>query len=115
MLFRSLMLYRPNPDDDCLDQERNRILKIAKNKEYRRGKWPLYFDGSRQTFAVLMPDEAPASDSKKVLRDLVEAGKAARVKNRMEMKRAQVDGQQSLGFREVQDGPDNPFAQEVKH
>lgn len=110
-----LMLYRPNPDDDCLDQERNRILKIAKNKEYRRGKWPLYFDGSRQTFAVLMPDEAPASDSKKVLRDLVEAGKAARVKNRMEMKRAQVDGQQSLGFREVQDGPDNPFAQEVKH
>ena len=110
-----LMLYRPNQDDDGLDQERNRILKIAKNKEYRRGKWPLYFDGARQTFAVLMQDDLQESASKRVLRDLQEVGKTARIKNRMDMRRAQVDGQQSLGFREVQDGPDNPFAQEVKH
>lgn len=108
-----LMLYRPNPDDDMLDEEKNRILKIAKNKEFRRGRWPLFFDGSRQTFAVLLPDAEAEHEahSKRVFRDLVDAGKAAKAKNKAESKRSQVTGQQALELREVPDTPDNPFTE----
>lgn len=84
------LLFRPNPKSDELDQEKNRILKVAKNKEGRRGKWPLYFDGERQTFSTIVPGGAPG-DGKEVLRSLVNAGKQAKQKNRME-----VRGQQSL-------------------
>lgn len=105
-----LMLYRPNPNDDTLDEERHRILKIAKNKEYRRGKWPLYFDGAKQTFSVMLPNGEREDHSKKVLRDLVDAGKAAKARNRA----AQVAGQTRLDFREVPDGPDNPFREEAR-
>lgn len=58
------LLFRPNPKDDELDQEKNRILKIAKNKEYKRGLWPLYFDANRQTFYV-MADEGGAKTIRK--------------------------------------------------
>lgn len=108
-----LMLYRPNPKDDLLDEEKNRILKIAKNKEYRRGKWPLFFDGSRQTFAVMMSEDRREAESKQVLRQLQDMGKAARARNSTNARRAQVAGQQRLDFREVPDTPDNPFRGEV--
>lgn len=86
------LLFRPNPNSDELDQEKNRIFKIAKNKEGRRGKWPLYFDGSTQTFSVMVSD-----DGKQVMRDLVAAGKAAKQKNRREAR-----GQQTMPeFREL--------------
>lgn len=81
------LLFRPNPNDDELDQEKNRILKIAKNKEYKRGRWPLYFDGEKQTFSV-MTDE-PGHN---VMRQLVNAGKKARAR-----KRAEAPGQQRIG------------------
>lgn len=97
-----LMLYRPNPNDEVLDEERHRILKIAKNKEYRRGKWPLYFDGAHQTFAVLAPDPAVKVDGKQVLRSLVEQGKAAQVRNRAARKKAEE-------FREVTEPTNMPF------
>lgn len=76
-----LMIYRPNPNDEALDQEQHRILKIAKNKEFRRGKWPLHFDGGKQTFSVLATEDG---HSKQVLRQLTRAGKSARQKNRIE-------------------------------
>lgn len=103
------MLFRPNPrNEDGLDEEKHRILKIAKNKEYRRGKWPLYFDGAKQTFSTMVEDGS--AQSKKVLRDLQAAGKAARNKNH-------VDGQQAMtGFREVRGGSadiEKIFPQEV--
>ena len=81
------LLFRPNPKDDELDQEKNRILKIAKNKEYKRGRWPLYFDGEKQTFSM-MTDES----GRNVMRQLVNAGKKARAKNR-----AEAPGQQMIG------------------
>ena len=54
-----LLLYRPNPKDNNLDQDQHRILRIGKYKEGRRGTWPLAFDGNRQTFSVVGPDGLP--------------------------------------------------------
>lgn len=86
------LLFRPNPKSD-LDQEKHRILKVAKNKEGRRGKWPLHFAGDKQTFSVIVDGEA----SRKVMRKLYAEGKAARAKNH-----AEAQGQQELtGFREI--------------
>ena len=95
------LLFRPNPKGD-LDQEKHRILKVAKNKEGRRGKWPLHFAGEKQTFSVIVDDEA----FRKTMRSLAAAGKAARNKNHVE-----AQGQQELtGFRELEgEQSDVPF------
>lgn len=78
------MLYKAHPKDELYggeNRDKYRILKIAKNKEGRTGKWPMYFDGSRQTFATIVPGEVK-KDSHEIIRDLVDAGKAAKAKNR---------------------------------
>ena len=96
------LLYRPSPSDDTLDQEKNRILKIAKYKEGPRGRWPLYFDGPKQTFSVMTDAEGKA-----VLRQLVNAGKKAKSKNR-----AEATGQQTMSeFQELsaEEAGDIPF------
>lgn len=96
------LLYRPSPSDDTLDQEKNRILKIAKYKEGPRGRWPLYFDGPKQTFSVMSE-----ADGKAVLRQLVNAGKKAKSKNRSE-----ATGQQTMSeFQELsaEEAGDIPF------
>lgn len=96
------LLYRPSPSDDTLDQEKNRILKIAKYKEGPRGRWPLYFDGPKQTFSVMSE-----ADGKAVLRQLVNAGKKAKSKNK-----AEAQGQQTMSeFRELsaEETGDIPF------
>ena len=96
------LLYRPSPSDDTLDQEKNRILKIAKYKEGPRGRWPLYFDGPKQTFSVMSE-----ADGKAVLRQLVNAGKKAKSKNRVE-----ATGQQTMSeFQELsaEEAGDIPF------
>lgn len=96
------LLYRPSPSDDTLDQEKNRILKIAKYKEGPRGRWPLYFDGPKQTFSVMTD-----ADGKAVLRQLVNAGKKAKSKNK-----AEAQGQQTMSeFRELsaEETGDIPF------
>ena len=75
-----LLLYRPNPEDDSLDQDANRILAIGKHKEGRRGKWPLAFDGDKQTFSVLGPDGQPRrrpSDRGRKRREAAPAGQLA--------------------------------------
>ena len=71
------LLFRPDPKDKTLSQDDHRMLKIAKNKEFRRGTWPLYFDGDKQTFSIMPADKG-------VMRQMVEAGKAARARNRAE-------------------------------
>lgn len=72
-----LLLYRPNPNDDTLNQESNRLIKIAKQKEGLRLTWPLAFDGDRQTFTVLGPDGEPRrrpSDRGRKRRETAPAG-----------------------------------------
>ena len=72
-----LLLYRPNPNDDTLDQDDNRLIKIGKHKEGRLGTWPLAFDGDRQTFTVLGPDGEPRrrpSDRGRKRRETAPAG-----------------------------------------
>ena len=81
------LLFRPNPKDDELDQEKNRILKIAKNKEYKRGCWPLYFDANRQTFYV-MADEGGA----KIIRKSDTTGNRKKTG-----KQTETPGQQRIG------------------
>ena len=96
------LLYLPSPSYDTLDQEKNRILKIAKYKEGPRGRWPLYFDGPKQTFSVMSE-----ADGKAVLRQLVNAGKKAKSKNK-----AEAQGQQTMSeFRELsaEEAGDIPF------
>ena len=72
-----LMLFRPGPHSQW-EEDKHRFLKIAKQKEGRWGTWPMFFDGSKQTFSVVV------DDNKAVLRSLVDAGKKARYKNRVE-------------------------------
>lgn len=81
------LLFRPNPKDDELNQEKNRILKIAKNKEYKRGRWPLYFDANRQTFYV-MADEGGA----KIIRKSDTTGNRKKTG-----KQTETPGQQRIG------------------
>lgn len=80
-----LLLYRPDPNDENLDQDEHRILKIGKYKEGRRGTWPLAFDGDRQTFSVVGPDGQPLrrpSDRKPARKDNVPAGQMTLLEDR---------------------------------
>lgn len=87
------LLFRPDPHDDELDQEKNRILKVAKNKEYKRGRWPLYFDGEKQTFSIMTDTSGRA-----VMRKLVNAGKKAKARKQTKpSKQAEAPGQQRIG------------------
>ena len=90
------LLFRPDPKDKELNKDQHRILKIAKNKEYKLGRWPLYFDGDKQTFSVL----ADAS-GRSVMRSLVDAGRKAKAQNR------EAKGQ--VSFTELGETPDLPF------
>lgn len=90
------LLFRPNPGKGDLDPEQHRILKIGKNKEGRQGKWPLYFDGGKQTFSVM-------TDGKRVLRSLADAGRKARIRSRERNDPGQVEFTELAG--EDQDIP----------
>lgn len=76
-----LLLYRPAPKSDY-DRDKTRMLKVAKNKEGRLGKWPLYFDGPHQTLSVLV------EGGLNVQRKYVEDGKAARSRNKLAAQKA---------------------------
>lgn len=81
------MVYRPNPNPKndktagnarpVLDQNKHRILKIAKNKEGPRGAWYMAFDGPRQTFSLLVNP-----DGSSTMRKFYDAGKAAKQRPR---------------------------------
>ena len=98
------LVYRPNPKDKDLDQESNRILKIAKNKEGRWGKWPMYFDGGKQTFSTLVQDA-----SKSIMREMIAGGKAIKAKRRAAANR-QTSFWDGPEFKEIPEFEGNPFA-----
>ena len=102
------MLYRPNPKpkegEMKLDQNLHRIFKIAKNKEGPRGTWPLSFDGPKQTFSTVVRD-----DGKAVLRQMVDAGKAAKQKPRQ-----QAFGGDGSDWLQMPDGEQTPFDEPPK-
>lgn len=87
------MIYKPRPGGDY-DESKTRVLKIAKQKEGRLGKWLLNFDGAHQRFALMA---GPAIQQK-----FMDAGKAAKT-----ARRAQLAGQQTLT--EIPDTGDEPF------
>lgn len=91
-----MLLYRPKPGGD-FDPDKTRVLKIAKQKEGRLGKWPLAFDGSHQSFA---PMAGP--DGQALMRKM--ADKARQVKS---ARRAQVRGQ--VQFEEIPETGDEPL------
>ena len=88
-------------DDVEIDVERSRILKVAKQKEGRLGRWPMYFDGSRQRMSVMdMPD------GQAVMRKYAAAAKARKSKDTA--KRDDPIPNQ-VSFKEVQDDGSMPF------
>ena len=94
------LLFRPNPKSDC-DQSKTRILKIAKNKEGRCGKWPLYFDGDHQTFSIMLD-----TDSKALVQKFSDIAKKEKSLRRAQ-KNAQLGGQQK--FEEIPEDKNMPF------
>ena len=78
-----LLLFRPNPNDTTLQQDVHRLLKIGKNKEGRWGTWPLYFDGSRQTFSVM-------DRSREIMKSMTEAGRKAQIRAEPEYKQVEL-------------------------
>ena len=91
-----MMLYTPNPASD-FDQTSTRMLKVAKNKEGKRGIWPLHFDGDHQRFTPMAGPDGKALMQK--FRDKADLVKAQR--------RSQVSGQQSC--QEIKPDGDEPF------
>lgn len=69
------LLYSPQKGHKTLDEKKNRFLKIAKNKEGITGTLILDFDGETQSFRV-------RHDSKEIMRELADAGRAAKARNR---------------------------------
>lgn len=91
-----MLLYRPKPGGD-FNPDKTRVLKIAKQKEGRLGKWPLAFDGSHQSFAPMA-----GSDGQALMRKM--ADKARQVKS---ARRAQVRDQ--VQFEEISETGDEPL------
>ena len=92
-----LLLYRPKPGGDY-DPDKYRILKIAKQKEGRLGKWPMTFDGTHQCFAIA---DGPPSDVQ--MRNFRDKAKLEKAKRRMEQTKGQVS------FTELESTGDEPF------
>lgn len=84
-----LLLFRPGPkdkgpDDQELNEESHRLLKIAKNKEGRWGDWVLYFDGGRQTFSVV-------TDRMGVMRKFQAEGRKAQARNKRDPNQVKIE------------------------
>lgn len=94
-----LLLFRPDPKSNY-DRAKTRVLKIAKNKEGRWGKWLLNFDGEHQTFGVIHD-----ADSNAAMQKYLNSAKKEKVMRRA--KNAQIRGQQE--FQEISEDEDSPF------
>ena len=70
-----LVLWDPNPADDPQKFDYNRILKVAKNKEGPRGRWPLDFNGKVQHFELHPVDSMSQNP-------YITAGKVAKAQRR---------------------------------
>ena len=93
-----MLLYRPKPGGD-FDPDKTRVLKIAKQKEGRLGKWPLAFDGAHQSFAPL--------SGQAYMNKLKNDAQRKKAERREETRKAQVNGQ--VRFAEVPESGDEPF------
>lgn len=75
-----MLLFKPRPgekiDDVEVNVEKMRILKIDKQKEGRLGKWPMYFDGSRQRMTIMA-----GPDGEAVMRHFANKAKAKKAKD----------------------------------
>lgn len=91
-----MLLYRPKPGGD-FDPDKTRVLKIAKQKEGRLGKWPLAFDGAHQSFAPLA-----GPDGRAIMRQMSDKARAVKA-----ARRGQVQGQ--VEFREIPDPGNLPL------
>lgn len=91
------MLYLPNPKSEY-QADTTRIIKIAKNKEGRRGSWYLNFDGSHQRFTVMTDDNGRA-----LMQRLQSNGKAAKDRMRREAAAEQ------MRFTDLQPTGDEPL------
>ena len=92
-----MLLYRPKPGGD-FDPDKTRVLKIAKQKEGRLGKWPLAFDGAHQSFAPL--------SGQVYMNKLKNDAQRKKAERREETRKAQVSGQ--VTFVEIPDPGDLP-------
>lgn len=90
-----MLLYKPGPKMQ-MDPDKTRVLKIAKNKEGQTARWPLAFDGPRQTFSLL------ADQTGQIARHYAEQGRRAKAK-----KADAMDGQTQ--FDELDETADLPF------
>lgn len=90
------MLYLPKPGSEY-DANTTRFLKIAKNKEGRRGNFPLHFDGSTQRFAMMS-----GPDGRALMQQYRDKAKLQQT-----LRRAQIAGQQQ--FTEIKDDGTMPF------
>ena len=75
------------------------MLKIAKQKEGRLGKWPLAFDGAHQSFVSLA--------SEAYMNKLKNDANRQKAKRREQSRNAQVQGQ--VQFREIPDPGNLPL------
>ena len=96
-----MLLYRPKPGGD-FDPDKTRVLKIAKQKEGRLGKWPLAFDGAHQSFAPLA-----GPDGQALMRKMMDKAKLTKQVRHGDARKAQVNGQ--VRFAEVPESGDEPF------
>lgn len=96
-----LLLYRPlegtkfNPNDkdsDTLDPQTTRILRVAKNKEGRWGRWVLYFDGDKQSFSTYAP--SLGSRFRELHKQIRDAGKNC--KDQIQFHEIQSNGSEPL-------------------
>lgn len=102
-----LLLYKPKEGTTIYDVEvdisKTRFLKVAKQKEGRLGRWPMFFDGSKQSFAVMVN---PTNED--VMRHYRNASRAAKEKRAEDERRAAKD-QQQVSFEEITVDGDEPF------
>ena len=93
-----MFIFRP-PTDGGFDENTTRYLKIAKQKNGRRMRRAVYFDGAHQRFSVL---DTTRADAAKAMQ-----GYAAKGKNIKAQRRPHNDGQVKL--EELSAEPDVPF------
>lgn len=100
-----MLLFKPKSgekvDDVEIDVEKSRILKVAKQKEGRLGRFLLYFDGAKQRMSVMT-----GPDGEAVMRHFSQAAKARKAKD-AGRRTDPVPGQVKL--EEVQDDGTMPF------
>lgn len=100
-----MLIFKPKRGEEVdgveIDVDKSRILKVAKQKEGRLGRFPLYFDGAKQRMSVMT-----GPDGEAVMRHFSQAAKARKAKDAGK-RTDPVPGQVKLT--EIQDDGTMPF------